>query len=98
MNNVRIANDIIFGYKLSSSITNENTVIISIIKPSNKTGFIDYKGVNIDVMYYEKIIQIIKKFIDNGLEVILMSFCKFEGDEEAISQIEDMIEVEYRKK
>lgn len=80
--NVRYASDIVFSLDTSTiKIKNSKRVIISVIDCKNRT-IEDLKE-----QYEKKIIEISKCFIDKGYEVCFMSYCKDEGDEEAIHSI-----------
>lgn len=82
LKNVRWAPDIVFTLDTSNiSIKNNKKVVISIIDCSRKNNC-EYKD-----SYEKKIIEISEYFIRKGYEVIMMSFCKFEGDELAIESI-----------
>ncbi|MBO5348491.1 MAG: polysaccharide pyruvyl transferase family protein [Clostridia bacterium] len=86
LKNVRVSTDIIFSYDVSKyrKVKEENKVIISVIDISKKAGQI----VNPDLEKYEqKILELIKFFVNREYEIELMSFCKEEGDEIAIESI-----------
>ena len=84
LNNVRCASDIVFSLDTSSiEIKNEKKVIFSIISCKNKVG----KEYTED--YEKTIMNLSQFFIDKGYKVCFMSFCKKEGDEEAIEAILD---------
>lgn len=94
LNNVRYASDIVFqGNKIYKPTTKSNNIVISVIKPSIRDRFKDY-----DEKYYDKISEVIEYFVKRGLNVILMSFCKFEGDEEAVEKIYNRIKSEDKLK
>lgn len=80
--NVRCAPDIVFSLDTSKiKITNNKKVVMSVIDCNKKTKG-EYKEV-----YENKIIEMIKNFDKNGYKVVLMSYCKAEGDEAAIKSI-----------
>src|SRR5699024_1207524 len=81
LENVRVANDVIFNLKSQKKLSRKN-IVISVIKPSIRKEF---KG--IDEIYYQKIKELSIYFIDKGYEVILMSFCEYEEDNEAVEEI-----------
>lgn len=92
LNNVRIADDIVFSLKYGSNLKDSyETIVISVIKPSYRSYLYGY-----DDAYYRKISDLSIKFIKKGFNVILMSFCKYEGDEEAAKEIVNKIPVEYK--
>ncbi|GGN66891.1 polysaccharide pyruvyl transferase family protein [Oceanobacillus indicireducens] len=88
LDNVRIADDIVFSLNTvtNSSESAEKNVVISVIKPSYRPHLSGY-----DDIYYEKIRDISIEFIKKGFGITLMSFCKHEGDEEAIKEILKLI-------
>ncbi|MPQ43654.1 polysaccharide pyruvyl transferase family protein [Clostridium tarantellae] len=90
--NTRIAPDIVFNIK-NKNVKEENKAIISVIKPSYRKNL---KG--FDEVYYNKLKDICYKFMDEGIKVILMSFCKLEGDEEGIENIVNKFPKEYKEK
>lgn len=80
--NIRMASDIAFSLDLSDiNIVSEHKVIISIVDVSKKFGN------DIKEKYIEKIVDMIKLFKQKNYSVTLMSFCKYEGDENAIKEI-----------
>lgn len=82
LDSVRVAPDIVFSLDVSSiKITDSKNVVISVIDCEKKMD-VKYKD-----KYEDKIIELIKYFDNRGYGVTLMSFCKLEGDEEAISSI-----------
>jgi len=85
LSNVRFADDIVFQLKPKIHGEDENNIVISVIKPSKKNL------TNIDEIYYEKIRDISVYFIDRGYTVTLMSFCEYEGDTEAVSEIIELM-------
>lgn len=88
--NVRKAADIVFSLKYDFNIKVKNKVVISIIKPSFRPYLKKY-----DFNYYQKIKEIAINYVKEGYEVVLMSFCKAEGDEMAINEVLDIIPEEY---
>lgn len=90
--NVRMADDIIFQLK-KKNLQEQNNIVISVIKPSYRKNLNNY-----DEKYYLKIKDIALHFIEKGFNVTLMSFCEYEGDEEAIDKIMEIIPKEYLNK
>ena len=79
--NVRKGADIVFNLDLSNvSLTPSKNVIISVINCINRfpNKVNDYENLIINFINYYK---------RKGFEVTLMSFCKIQGDEEAIKSI-----------
>ena len=60
----------------------KNQVAISVIKPSYREKLKGY-----DSIYYNKVKDIALEYINNGIKVVFISFCKSEGDEDAIENI-----------
>lgn len=92
-NNVRYAPDIIFSLdKDRYNNREDNTVVFSVIdlkKRKNINKYID--------SYENKIIEFIKYFHKNHMKIILMSFCKAEGDEQAIERITNKLNIDVEK-
>lgn len=84
LNNTRVATDIIFGIeKLIPSNKNKcKLCVISVLDFSGNDVLLKYKQEYIDFM-----LKAIEKYSFMGYKVILMSFCKMEGDEDAIEEI-----------
>ena len=98
LSNVRYGKDIVFGYIKKNDNIITNSIVISVIKPSFRKNFIECIDNNIDDLYYKKISELSIEFIKRGYRVILMSFCKFEGDEEAIKYILEYIPKQYKER
>lgn len=92
--NVRIADDVVFQLKvnLSQKEVKKRNVVISVIKPSRK------QLPNFDEIYFKKIREIIIYLCNKDYNITLMSFCKKEGDELAISEILNLLPKEYLTK
>lgn len=91
--NTRCASDIIFSMDKSNiKITNRKRAIISIISPKDK---LDEKY---QEKYENKMIELIKFLDSKGYEICLMSFCKFENDEQEIENIMNKLPENYRDK
>ena len=85
--NIQYAPDIVFGFDTSNfEIHENNEVIFSIIDCKRK---IDEKY---QEEYDKKIIELTQYFINMDYKITYMSFCKNEGDEEAINRILSKIE------
>jgi colanic acid/amylovoran biosynthesis protein len=94
LSNVRMADDIIFQIKKQDfNEQDTNNIVISVIKPSYRESLSGY-----DKIYYSKIKEIAIYFIERGFEVTLMSFCEFEGDNEAVDNIIKSIPNQYLEK
>lgn len=92
LNNVRLAKDIVFGLNDNTS-TDKNYILYSIIKPSLRKEL-----KNKDEEYYSKIIESSLELLKEGKDIKFISFCKKEGDEEAIQKIISRIPKLYSKK
>lgn len=85
LENVRVANDVIFNYKLSEIYKEDkNTVLFSIIDFEKKGDIKKCKE-----LYEYKVVELINRYIQNGYNIILMGFCVAEGDREAIERIRE---------
>jgi len=92
LGNVRMADDIIFQLKGKDIQQQENNIVISVIKPSQKSSS------NLDGKYYKKIRDIAIYFMEHGYKINLMSFCEREGDKEAVEEIGKLIPDKYFNK
>lgn len=81
LKNIRYTSDIVFSLNIEP-IKSEEYILISVIKPSVRKKLENY-----DEIYYEQVKTFIIECINRGKKVKLMSFCKYEGDEEAINDI-----------
>lgn len=81
---VRTAPDVVFSIdtKNISRFSNDKYVVISVIDLSGRSELKAYQEA-----YEESIRQLSEKMIIEGYKVVLMSFCKYEGDEKAIERI-----------
>ncbi len=80
--NVRYAPDVLFGYKFFPEYKTGKGVGISVISLKNRPQIENMKEV-----YYSTIAKCCNYCISNSIPVSLFSFCKLEGDEEAIEEI-----------
>ena len=80
--NIQYASDIVFSLDTSNiNIKESNKVIFSIIDCKNK---MDAKY---EADYDKKMIELTRFLMNKNYEIVYMSFCKNEGDEEAINRI-----------
>lgn len=84
---VRYAPDFAFTYPLNSTNRINDSVGISVIDFSIRNSLKDKEQ-----DYLQMIVENIKQYIEQGKKVFLFSFCKYEGDENAIEKIMSMIE------
>jgi colanic acid/amylovoran biosynthesis protein len=83
LKNVRVAPDIMFGLdNLKQSIEEKRKIVISVIDLKKKNELASCKE-----KYENKISQIALYYAMSGHEVVLMSFCKYEGDEDVVKRI-----------
>lgn len=92
LKNVRMAKDIVFSLNDSKS-NEEKYILYSVIKPSLRKELRDK-----DEEYYTQIIKTSIDLIKEGKKIKYMSFCKREGDEEAIDLIVKALPKEYLNK
>lgn len=88
LNNVRFEADIIMGYTIDSFKKNKinESVGISIMNLKQRP-----KLQHLQERYLKKMAELTQRLLDDGYDVHLMSFCKSEGDEEAIELIAQKI-------
>ncbi|MGD7007042.1 polysaccharide pyruvyl transferase family protein [Metabacillus sp. 84] len=90
---VRLAPDIIYGYKSEREIPKKkNSVGISIMDLENRKELKEF-----DQAYINKMILLIEKLIENKNEVFLFSFCEKEGDLNAIGKIVNSFKEDFKK-
>lgn len=77
---VRSAPDVVFNLKYVGGGESSNTAIVSVIDVSKRTDINEEE-------YEIGLIHIINMYQAHGYAVCLMSFCKCEGDEEAIARL-----------
>ncbi|MNH92959.1 Polysaccharide pyruvyl transferase [compost metagenome] len=83
LNNVRVAPDAVFGMKIDNNHIRSNTVGFSIVPPRD--------GIS-ETGYFNKYAELVKAYQKKGFEVNLFSFCKEEGDENAIESVISLLE------
>ncbi len=87
LKNVFHAPDVVFAGKYGIEPSNNlNNIIVSVIDLSRKENIKQYAQ-----EYEAKIAEICIRFASLGNTVTLMSFCKFEGDENAIDKIKALL-------
>ena len=84
--NVRCAPDILFGYPMPKVETCRKQVLFSVIHCGRKD-----EGRNALAAYHQSYVaamaQLLRGYWQDGFECVLSSFCRAEGDEEAIGEI-----------
>lgn len=89
---VRVESDIVFNLDTSEIDTKqEKKILISVINVDNRDYIHNKKE------YYKKIAEICQEYINKDYKVQLMSFCKREGDEQAINKVLKNVEKKNRK-
>lgn len=83
---VRCASDILFSIEMPKVEQIKKQIFLSVIDVDTKD-----EGKNILSIYckeyIEKISEVIKEYVQRGYSVVISSFCKIEGDEDAINKI-----------
>ena len=93
LKNIRYAPDVIFSLDTNNIEIKENKkVVISIIDCERKIGK-EYQEI-----YDKKIIEIMRWFIKRNYTICLMSYCKEEGDEDAINRIIQKLDTHNKRK
>lgn len=87
LKNVRLAKDIVFTLKKLPNSIEKRELTISVINLDNRKKLLKYKN-----DYIKAILDIINFYLDNNYRINLVSFCKMEGDEEAVNEIYNLID------
>lgn len=83
LDNVRVAPDIVFGLDSEKyKAKHEKKVVVSVIDLKTREKLKQFQA-----DYENKILEIAEKYASGGYNVVLMSFCEAEGDEDAINRI-----------
>lgn len=72
--NITLAPDVVLSMNISKRSSSSNYVLISVINPSNRFDEETSKR------YFDYLVSIVNHYISNDILVVLMSFCKNEGD------------------
>lgn len=88
---VRQASDILFSYPMSKIKENKKQIFISVISYKDKELNSDFHQMT-NEEYIEKMVQITSGFSKEGYQVILASFCREEGDLDAVQEIKNRSE------
>lgn len=83
--NVRCAPDILFSYPLPKVKTKEKQIFVSVIDCAGRDESHGLK--DFDSRYVDNMVSLLLKYVDNGYNLVLASFCKSEGDENGICKI-----------
>jgi len=91
--NIRVNPDIVFQLKLPNIEKNAKNVGFSLIDISNREDLKNYEN-----EYLETISNLIITYIANGYYPYLFSFCKAEGDENAIAKLLNKLPIDFKLK
>ncbi|MCL6572226.1 MAG: polysaccharide pyruvyl transferase family protein [Bacillus sp. (in: Bacteria)] len=92
-NNVRLAPDVVFNLAIKKHENREKSVGFSIIDLEKRDGLKEFYH-----KYNDKMIQLVKEYIDLGYKTKLFSFCDNEGDLNVISQIVSQLNDNYKSR
>lgn len=85
LSNVMYSPDVAFNYKADISVHEKRQVLISLIDMKERTG---KWGINqYDSSYKKFIVNLVSRYIQKGYHIKFISFCRFQGDEEAIQEV-----------
>ena len=87
---VRYAPDILFSYPLQEKPLDEKQIFVSAIDCASKDEG-DNRLTGYEHSYIETMVYLLTGFVEKGYKVVLSSFCKAEGDENAIKRIRSEI-------
>lgn len=95
--NVRYAPDILFNSPIPDVKLKKKQLFVSVINCNSK-GDGAQKFQEYDKKYIYGMADVLSKYVENGWNVVFSSFCKEEGDEEAINKILNLMPQIYRDK
>lgn len=86
--NVRLAPDILFSYPMPKRTVKARQIFVSLIDcfSPEHTALAPYGKA-----YLENMKELLKFHISNGYHIVLTSFCKHEGDEDAVNSLYDRL-------
>lgn len=84
--NVRVAPDILFGMNMPVRDCHEKRLFVSIIDCASE----DHPLKAYETSYYHSLYHLLREAYETGYTIVLSSFCKAEGDERAITALENM--------
>ena len=93
VNTVRYAPDILFSYPMPKVDKPEKNIFVSLINcnargEGDKVSLKEY-----DSFYIENLSHLLNEYLQNGYTVTLASFCKKEGDENAVYKLRQKMDV-----
>lgn len=83
--NVSFAPDVVFSYKIKDNIQKKHQVLISVIDMKHRQGRFGIS--HYDGLYKNFLVELTQHYLALGYKVKFISFCKYQGDEEAIQEI-----------
>lgn len=90
---VRCAPDILFGYPMPKPPVKEKQVLLSIIHCKKKDEGSNALGACHE-RYIADMAHLVQSYLKDGFTCVLASFCRMEGDEEAIREILSVAEID----
>lgn len=83
LENVRYAPDILLSEAVVRPVLPKSpTIVVSVIDLGDRPGLVEYQGA-----YQRKLVDLIKAAQEVDLDICLMGFCSYEGDDRAVRQI-----------
>lgn len=92
LDNIQWAPDVVFSTP-EGTVTSGKEIVISVIDLSVRPHLAEYKDA-----YHNFLLEVCKHAIDNDCVPVLTSFCKCEGDEDAISELLQQLDSHYVSK
>ncbi len=86
---VRYAPDVVFNYHAAAVQKQKHQVLFSVIDMKNRHG--KWGISQYDMAYKRFIARLADGYLERGYEVKFISFCRFQGDEEAIKEIRELM-------
>lgn len=94
--NVIYAPDIAFNFKIKGKFITQKRVLFSVIDLKSRDGKFAIHGHASE--YKSFLVKMIKRYIQNGYEIELLGFCTMQGDEDAVREIAEQLNIEERNK
>lgn len=93
--NIKCAPDVVFNYAFPKGIAQKKQVLFSVISLDERGG--KYSICQYADEYYQMLAGMAEYYINNGYIIKMVSFCRFQKDEEAIENIISRIPEEHRR-
>lgn len=90
---VRLAPDILFSYPMPKVDVDEKRIFVSVIDCSSRDEGDTAKISQYDTSYISNLATLLKEYLKNGYTLTLASFCKVEGDENAVYKLREKLGV-----